>query len=469
MLWAPLVGNPQHIQVILMEQSKQKKPKVFLKVILMAKRHRVISEQVDRFCCLPEELRCRIMSLLPIKDAVRASSVSTSWNDVFSSISNLDFEDCFTRRKSESDSYMNFVDRVLFYRTGFVDRFRLKCGEFIKSNRLDGWIRYALRNNVRDLYLLLNCKEFKGLPNRVFTCKTLVSLKLDVNNKCKYALKLPVKVCLPSLKVLHLSGIKYPDDNSMQRLFSSCSVLEELVVTGCVLQRQCKINICSPTLKNLTLDNYTWRFPDDYDIKIEIDAPSLVYFKYGNLPQCFLLKNLNSLVRADINLGSLFNFGHTYNAVATDLFRGISNVQTLHLTGAFGEADMFGTSSDFVVGWERALPYLLERFPCLEALVLQVYHRFSGNSSRVQLPSNSFPSFLWSQLKTLKILSFEGQKNQMHMVKHFLDNAEVLENFTVETEAKDRRNPEKWRSRITKKLLNLPRVLEKSKVSINFL
>ncbi|XVF77575.1 hypothetical protein PTKIN_Ptkin14bG0056200 [Pterospermum kingtungense] len=451
----------------------------------MAKRLRV-RKQVDRFSCLPDELLCHIISFLPIKDALRTCIISSRWNKVTPLMSSLDFDDCYVKKRSESRSFMKFVDRVLFYHhTGAVDRFRLKCRGFIDRDRVDGWILYALKNNVKDLDLWFSCKGFNMLPIQVLTSKSLVSLKLDIHYKRRFVLKLPVRVCFPSLKILHFSGIEIPDDDSIRRLVSSCCMLEELVVMICVLQRQCEFNVCSLTLKRLTI-NYTWRLYGDYGVKIKIDAPSLVYFKCYNLPQCFLLKNLNSLVRVDIHMGSLFDCGHssvTYNAVATDLFRGISNVQTLRLSGTFGELLLKASSivpklpkltcldldGDFMVGWERMLPYLLQCFPCLEALVLKVCHRFSGKSRRVKLPSKSFPSSLWSQLKTLKISSFEGKRTEMHMVKHFLDNVEVLENLSVQTEARDRTDPEKWRSRITKKLSNLPRVSEKCKVSINFL
>ena len=196
----------------------------------MAKRARVSKQQVDRISGLPDEILGHIISFLPLKEAICTSILSTRWSSIFTLISNLNIEGCSRRRKSDSFSFMNFVDRVLFYHTGVVDKFRLKCGEFIDSYRIDGWIRYALQNSVRELDLCLNCKEFSTLPIRVFTCKTLVKLRLDMYSKCKLVLKVPVKICFPSLKTLHLLGIQFPDDDSIQRLFSSCSVLEELVV-----------------------------------------------------------------------------------------------------------------------------------------------------------------------------------------------------------------------------------------------
>ncbi|XVF77579.1 hypothetical protein PTKIN_Ptkin14bG0056600 [Pterospermum kingtungense] len=447
----------------------------------MAKRLRV-GKQVDRFSCLPDELLGHIISFLPVKDVVRASSLSTRWNKVSSLISNLDFQYCVPRGKSDGDSFMDFVDRVLQSHTGDVDRFRLMSGKFINSDKVDEWILYALQNNIKDLDLRLIREEFKGLPDGVFTSKTLVSLKLDLQNNRKYALTLPVKVCLPSLKVLHLSGIEFPEDDYFtRRFFSSCSVLEELVVKMWFdLLRRGKISVCSPTLKKLTIDY------NAIDYEIVIDAPSLVYFRCNYLPVRILLKNLNSLVKADIDFGFVSDSGYFlsgHNAAGTDLLRGISNVQTLHLSCTFGQVFLEDSTivpllykvtyldidGNFLVGWERALPRLLASFPYIEALVLKVKLSSSRDNREVKLPSETFPSFLWSQLKKLTILSFKGKKNELHMVKHFLENAQVLENFTIKIIARKGKTAEKWRSMITEKMLKLPKVSKKCEVLVSFL
>ncbi|XVF03777.1 hypothetical protein REPUB_Repub05bG0022400 [Reevesia pubescens] len=446
----------------------------------MAKRAK-LSKEVDRISLLPDKVLCHIISFLPLKEAICTSILSKRWSKIFTLMSNLSFEDYFKKRKLDSYRFMNFVDQVLFYHIRDVDKFRLKCGEFIDPNRVDGWIRYALRNNVRELDLCLNCKEFK-MPIWVFTCKTLVSLRLNILGKCKFVLKLPLKISFPSLKSLHLFGIQFPDDDSIRRLFSSCSMLEELVVDVCILKEQCKFNVSSPTLKRLTIA-YTGGGYKAYEILI--DAPSLVYFKWHcSLPKRFLLKNLNSLVKACIHCGTFFDcyeYFVTHNTAATDLFNGIRNIQSFHLSGVFDELFLAQSSiipefpkltylnleGDIFIGWEKVLTHLLACFPCLEALVLKVnLHKFLRDISITTLSSYRFPSLLWSQLKTVKILSFEGKKDELQMVEYFLKNAEVLENFMVQTIARRKQNPAKWRSKITKTLLNLPKVSEKCKVLV---
>ncbi|XP_007022822.2 PREDICTED: F-box protein At4g22280 [Theobroma cacao] len=441
----------------------------------MAKQARM--EGVDRISNLPDPILSHILSFLPTKEAVATSILSTRWSKIFSQISNLNLDDHCKRRKSDSYSFMNFVDRVLFYRIGVVDKFHLKCGDSIDSYRVDGWIRYALLNRVRELDLCLKVKELNMVPLGVFTCKTLEVLRLDIYSKSNIVLKLPVEICYPSLKILHLSGIEFSDDDSIQRLFSGCSVLEELVVDRCNLKHRCKFNVSSPTLQRLTIA-YTKGYYQDYEIVI--DAPSLVYFKCCHLPKSFLLKNLNSLVEACVDFGTVFDCYDSfvyYNKAATDLFKGISNVQSLHLSGIFAEVFLqvsniipelpkltyLNLDGYFFVGWERVLPDLLACFPGLEALVFKVNQHYSCDISRVKFPAKAFPAFLWSQLRTFKILSFKGQKNEFQMVEYFLEYAQVLENFTVQTRER-KQDAANWRSKITKKLSKLPKVSKKCKV-----
>ncbi|XP_017979677.1 PREDICTED: F-box protein At3g03040-like [Theobroma cacao] len=143
----------------------------------MANRAKV-GKEVDRISSLPDELLFHIISFLPLKQAVCTSILSTRWRKIYASMSNLNFDDCFKWRKSDGYGFMNFVDRVLLYHTGGVDKFRIKYGGFVDSYRVDGWIQYALLKNVRELDLYIDCHKFKVLSAGVSTCKTLVALRL---------------------------------------------------------------------------------------------------------------------------------------------------------------------------------------------------------------------------------------------------------------------------------------------------
>lgn len=63
--------------------------------------------------------------------------------------------------------------------------------------------------------------EPTSLPKSLYTCKTLVELTLSD----KIIVDVPSSVCLPSLNILRLFYVVFKDENSLERLISSCSVL----------------------------------------------------------------------------------------------------------------------------------------------------------------------------------------------------------------------------------------------------
>ncbi|GKV34419.1 hypothetical protein SLEP1_g42793 [Rubroshorea leprosula] len=103
-------------------------------------------------------------------------------------------------------------------------------------------------------------------------------LKLDM--LFPSGIEVPVKVCLPSLKVLHLDNvISFWDDDSANRLLSNCPVLEHLKYKNENEKENCKDIVSHPVLKSLDIDCMTCKGWSD-DLKILIDAPSLVDLKY---------------------------------------------------------------------------------------------------------------------------------------------------------------------------------------------
>ncbi|ANM69324.1 FBD, F-box and Leucine Rich Repeat domains containing protein, partial [Arabidopsis thaliana] len=80
----------------------------------------------------------------------------------------------------------------------------------------------AVDRFVRKLELELHwTAEPTSLPKSLYTCKTLVELTLSD----KIIVDVPSSVCLPSLNILRLFYVVFKDENSLERLISSCSVL----------------------------------------------------------------------------------------------------------------------------------------------------------------------------------------------------------------------------------------------------
>ncbi|KAE8707896.1 hypothetical protein F3Y22_tig00110371pilonHSYRG00022 [Hibiscus syriacus] len=131
---------------------------------------------LDRISSLPDHILCRILSLHPIKDIVRTSIISLRWR-FFSNPKQLSLE-CF---------------RVNDY---WVRRHDIPRDE--SYLRLNGWICAALFCGVKEIDIRFICIDVFTLPTLMFSCQSLVILKLGIGN-----MKVLSNACLPNLKTLH--------------------------------------------------------------------------------------------------------------------------------------------------------------------------------------------------------------------------------------------------------------------------
>lgn len=130
---------------------------------------------MDLVSSLPEEVLCHILSFLSTKEAALTSVLSKRWL----SLPNLDVDDSVflhpedgkREREGMLQSFMDFVDRVLALQGDSpIKRFSLKCKTGIDPDRVNLWIRNALRRGVSE-------EEYQ-LPWEMFESKTLVNVKL---------------------------------------------------------------------------------------------------------------------------------------------------------------------------------------------------------------------------------------------------------------------------------------------------
>ncbi|GLT65913.1 hypothetical protein SLA2020_383130 [Shorea laevis] len=166
----------------------------------------------------------------------------------------------------------------------------------------DGWIQALLLYSIRDLDLFIHWDRLYGLPADLFTCETLVVLKLQLSNSF---VQLPSRVCLLSLKVLDLHMF-YEDDDFGEWFSFGCLALEDLVFQGTFLGFECKLNVSNASLKRLTISTVTSNF--DGSVQIIINAPNLVNLNYS-VYECNynVFINLPSITKAWIN----FQYVHT--------------------------------------------------------------------------------------------------------------------------------------------------------------
>ncbi|PWA72429.1 F-box/RNI-like superfamily protein [Artemisia annua] len=298
----------------------------------------VIQNMGDRFdyiSQLPDCILHHILSFIPSKDVLKTSVLSKRWNNVWTSVSNLDLDDALLytsvidcRDPPEETCFVNFVERVLTLRGGLsINRFRLSCRVYFDASRIYSWVSAAVMHNVQELDLCVFVEDPFVLPRSMFCSQTLTSLKLEIN--C--VLEIPDIICFPRLKTLYLSLIIFPDNDSTQRLLTGCRALEELVILDCewILK---DLTISSLTLERLTIDDLPYFGPPDSDsgCKIKIYTPKLLYLNYRGYPlnEIFLC-DVSSLVETYISVPVPHAKQKEVASHVVDLLKGVRKVVSL--------------------------------------------------------------------------------------------------------------------------------------------
>ncbi|TYH56095.1 hypothetical protein ES332_D09G284300v1 [Gossypium tomentosum] len=391
----------------------------------------------DRISNFSDHILCHILSFLPIKEAVRTSIISTKWRNLFASISIIEFDGDLLRRLTDRniDSFKNFVDRLLkFPDQVSLDCFRLHDGisswnDGISSWNdgdhdfdVSGWICAALCRGVKEIDLkLYNLGDVPpDVPPVLFTCHSLVNLTLVALG---FKIEVPSDVCLGNLKTFYLESVFVCD--SINRLISNCHVLEDLAFMYCSVANASELNIQSPSLKELTL----YFDPPDIDqYSVVINAPNLVYFRYGgDIVRVYPLGNMKSLEKAQIYIW----FGSETNAA--HLYQGICNIRSLTLQIS---KEIFPTSRlpifhnliELEFDGDICFVEFLHCMPNLKKLILK-YLELRGNSMKAL--RIKIPSCLSFHLKEIEIEIPRIDTLMIEMVSYFLDNALVLERLII--------------------------------------
>ncbi|XP_028107784.1 putative F-box/FBD/LRR-repeat protein At5g22670 isoform X2 [Camellia sinensis] len=392
----------------------------------------------DRISTLPDPLLVHILSFLPTKYAVGTSVLSSRWKHIWASVPNLDFNEWeifspFALRKHHF-SFMNFINRVFFFHDlTNIQRFSINCDPDIDKSRLNMFIRAAIMRGVREIDINVCESVNLKLPSNLFTCNTLVVLKLGP----RLQVDVPASISFPCLRIFHVSLI-CPSNDLTQKLFSSCPVLEELSITAEMGRGKTVYNISSSVLKILYL-SLSRKKSGNSDIVVMVDAPILECLCVEDY--CFVhycLNNLSSVVKACVSVDAFYPHATPHVNQIFVLLKAITNVKHLHIQSRIMEALGFANDEDWPVFPNltcleidvcndfgcKSLSDLLMHVPNLGTMVLVKQFNW--------LEPQGVPSCLRSSLKEINIYGIDGLQDDLDMVKYFLGNAEVLEKMTIE-------------------------------------
>lgn len=268
---------------------------------------------MDIIGSLPDDILCHILSFFPIKEAALTSLLSKRWRNLFVFIPNLHL-DYFNYRNNPNNytSFRDFVDRVLTVSGNSpLKKFALKHPQSNDAARVNSWICNVLSRGVLDLNLYLDGNYMYSLPLEIFSCKTIVNLKLGMNFDIGMV---PENASLPALRTLFLDYIDF--SSNFEALLSACHVLEELTmyVFDWDYWEQCRTVSC-PTLQRLIINCYGSTTFDLSRRKTVTDGYPIV--------------NFDSLVEAKLTLASR---KHPQKGSPENLIKGLRNVEILELS-----------------------------------------------------------------------------------------------------------------------------------------
>lgn len=258
---------------------------------------------MDRISNLPKEVISHIVSFLSAKEAVFTSLLSKKWQNLFTIIPKLRFDDTDEIQGSFSD----FVDGVIALpSTTRVRKFNLRCRDRVDPAQYDLINRClcdVLKRGVLVLKLDIGIGKHYDLPFQFFTCKTVVKVELEGGYGDGFVVDvLPANAFLPALETLTLSVIQFDDLRgcAFVKLLSACPVLKELTIFGMRWQRrEWSGTLCSPTLQRLIIQDF---HPSQFT-RLTLDTPSLTYFECSDAsPDEFSIVNLDTLVEAKLHL-----------------------------------------------------------------------------------------------------------------------------------------------------------------------
>ncbi|KAL6205894.1 hypothetical protein ACLB2K_023146 [Fragaria x ananassa] len=371
-----------------------------------------VSRNRDMISELPDSVLSHMLSFLETKYAVRTSVLSTRWKNIWAlvPIVNFELEDrCPRPSKSKHASFLSFVDRVLLYRdSSHIQRFRFHCDIYPKDLfRIDGWIRTAIRRNVVELdlqFLLRNegVRQMFEFPISVFSCKTLVTLKLS-SNCLIYAP--PKSGCFPNLKFLYVKFC-YPDYDSIEQLLSGCPRVEDLTIEG-ELTTPYNFKLFVPRLKRLTITVwYLDEYIDPYISNVEYLSLS-AHFLYLVLRECYRWILLSQLLKRSPNLECLIL---EYEEQGDD--ESYLSDETNSADDEENLGDGTNSEDEENSGEEDS-----------ENEEYAKHHWWNREEPA--------PTCVLSHLKTVSISGFKGREDEREVVKYLLKNGEVLEKMTI--------------------------------------
>ncbi|XP_010495884.1 PREDICTED: putative F-box/LRR-repeat protein At4g15060 [Camelina sativa] len=399
------------------------------------------SEDKDKISGLPDELLLKILLLLPTKTAVSTSILSKRWEFLWMWLPKLEF-DCSDYSAAEQERLKRFINLNLpFHKAPVIESLHLKFNgpvQTFEPQAIELWVAFAVSHCIRELSLAFFnfTSQTARLPSSLYICKSLVILNLNDD----FHIDVPRMACLPFLKTLLLRRVTYSDENSLQKLLSSCPVLEDLVLEPSEFDYFGTWKVIVPSLQRLTVE--ILRTNDFRELVVR--TPSLKYFKIiddgaseddNYFFDSNTMPNLEEVYIDSVNLG-LDKFVSSITSVKRlTLCIGVDAQEALYRAGIVFNHLKHLKLCQCDSKWSKLLARLLNDSPNLQELEIYQHadHAMSLFSPWVSWENelNCVPKCLLSTLETFKWTKIIATEKASHLLQYILKYACRLKTATV--------------------------------------
>ncbi|CAH2069704.1 unnamed protein product, partial [Thlaspi arvense] len=367
----------------------------------------------DRISHLSDDLLLRILSLIPVSDAISTSILSKRWRSLWKKMQKLEYDEN-SRPNIGSIGFVEFCGRSLqLHEAPLLKTLNLNiCNH---SDSIDSLLFPSIRSTLLEISITSSHYSPIRFSSNLNVFQTLVVMKLQEQILVDVSVDSPV--CFRSLNALHLTRVRYSCDQSLSRLLSACPVLEDLF-----LERLCRgdkfLTISVPSLQRLYIIKQDGSSYDD-EPRFEINVPSLIYLMIDDRQGSFdFTEDMPKLVEANVSVcqfksGKLLKSLASVERLSVNLF--ISMVT--HLTDRFYCNRLLHLELHIHQNFRsNLLLRLLQDSPKLQVLKLHQRHWIwfgfiDEHPCFVPEPS-SVPECLSFHLETLEWIGYGGSETE---------------------------------------------------------
>ncbi|KAM7468107.1 hypothetical protein LguiB_015669 [Lonicera macranthoides] len=334
---------------------------------------------------LPYELLQVIVSLIPFKEAIKTSILSTTWRQIW--------------RPCEMNLEFNAHEITSF---GATQKLNQITGSFVNSSYDPHALKLFLTNPKSPFLMATKGLNHEELHLEFFSKDELVLSSINLVSEQSVISHKPNK--LSSLKTLNLKSITHLADNYISVLFSNCLVLESLKIEKCKGLKNINIKANSCLKRFIAVDC------PSID-SITICAPNLKSFWYQGVLPKIEFENTPQLVDVVLNLrDGLGNIEFDCEDVLSFL-ASLEDIETLTISGWLIEIDQSYPS----ITWPMFHQYWHEPHLWMDCETV--------------LKSN-YASQL-SHLKLINIVGFKPEEDHLLLMELLLHKSLSLKEMTV--------------------------------------